>query len=154
MNPDHNTEMVMKRKISAHAVCINPKNMNVPKKPPTKADLNSELKLTKDDLKLNKELNDNLLEEVKNNEEAIAILKEKEKKHLEVIHSLKLEVGILRGGKSCSSSECQIFFEDIRIPCNSCIYHATCEEELNWHMEEAHDLSSYSYFDKDFYCEI
>ena len=74
MNPDHNTEMVMKRKISAHKVCINPKNMNVPKKPPTKADLNSELKLIKDDLKLNKELNDALLEEVKTNEEAIEIL--------------------------------------------------------------------------------
>ena len=59
--------MVLKIKIIAHAVCINPKNMNGPKNPPTKADLNVELKLTKDDLKLNKELNDALLEEVKNN---------------------------------------------------------------------------------------
>ena len=31
-----NTEMVLKRKISAHAVCINPKNMSGPKKPTTK----------------------------------------------------------------------------------------------------------------------
>ena len=38
----------MKRKISSHAVCINPKDMIVPKKAPTKADLNSELKLTND----------------------------------------------------------------------------------------------------------
>ena len=71
--------MVLKRKISAHAVCINPKNMSGPKKPPTKADLSAELKLTKDDLKLNKELNDALLEEVKHNEEAIEILEGKEK---------------------------------------------------------------------------
>ena len=66
--------------------------MNGPKKPPTKADLNVELKLTKDDLKLNKELNDALLEEVKNNEKAIELLKEKEKKHMEAIHTLKLKV--------------------------------------------------------------
>ena len=67
--------MVLKRKISAHTVCINPKNINGPKKPPTKADLNVELKLTKDDLKLNKELNNALLEEVKSNEKAIEITK-------------------------------------------------------------------------------
>ena len=58
----------MKRKINTHAVCINPKNMHLPKKPPTKADINSELKLTKEDLKLTKDLNDALLEEIKNNE--------------------------------------------------------------------------------------
>jgi hypothetical protein len=63
--------MVLKRKLNAHAVCINPENMHAPKKPPTKADLNSELKLTKDDLKLTNDLNDALLEEVMDNENAI-----------------------------------------------------------------------------------
>ena len=149
-----NTEMVLKRKISAHAVCINPKNMNGPKKPTTKADLIVELKLTKDDLKLNKELNDALLEEVKSNEKAIEILKKKEKKHLEAIHTLKLEVANLREGKTSSSSECQTFSEDIRIPCNSCMYNATCEEELNWHMSEEHEVPSDLYFDTDFPCDI
>ena len=71
--------MVLKRKLNAHAVCINPKNKHTPKKPPTKADLNSELKLTTDDLKLTKDLNDALLEEVKNNDNAIEILQGKEK---------------------------------------------------------------------------
>ena len=146
--------MVLKRKISAHAVCINPKNMNGPKKPPTKADLNAELKLTKDDLKLNKELNEALLEEVKSNEKAIEILKGKEKKHLEAIHTLKLEVAKLREEKTSTAFECQTFFEDIRIPCNSCIYNATCEEELNWHMSEEHEVSSDPYFDTDFPCDI
>ena len=40
------------------------KKANGPKKPPTKADLLEELKLTKSDLKMTKELNDALLEEV------------------------------------------------------------------------------------------
>ena len=76
----------------------------------------AELKLAKDDLKLNKELNDALLEEVNNNEKAIEILKEKEKKHLEAIHTLELEVEKLREEKTSTSSECQTFFEEIRIP--------------------------------------
>ena len=59
--------MVLKRK-SAHAVCIDPKKANVPKKPPTKANLREELKMTKNDLKMTKELHDALLEEVKQND--------------------------------------------------------------------------------------
>ena len=143
--------MVLKRKINAHAVCISPKNMHVPKKPLTKADLNSELKLTKDDLKLTKDLNDALLEEVQNNEKAIEILKEKEKKHLEAIDTLKFLVLKLREERASTSSECQTFFEDIRIPCNYCIYNATCEEDLNWHMRDEHEVSSDLYLDTDFY---
>ena len=48
----------------------------------------------------------------------------------------------------------QTFTHEIQICCNVCIYVATCEEELNWHMGDAHDLSCDSFFDKDFYCEI
>jgi hypothetical protein len=47
-----------------------------------------------------------------------------------------------------------LFTLDIQICCNICIYVATCKKELNWHVGEDHDLSSDSYFDKDFYCEI
>ena len=96
LNLDHQTEMVMKRKINTHAACINPKNIHVAKKPPTKVDLNSELKLTKDDLKLTKDLNDALLEEVQNNEKEIEILKQKEKKQLKAIDTLKLEIDSVR----------------------------------------------------------
>ena len=45
----------------------------------TTDDLIADLKEAKDNLKLNKELNDALLEEVKDNEKAIEILKGKEK---------------------------------------------------------------------------
>jgi hypothetical protein len=44
--------------------------------------------------------------------------------------------------------------EDINIPCNKCIYIATCEEELNWHMGEEHNLPSDSYFNTDFACGV
>ena len=45
------SRMVLKRK-SVHAVCIDPKKANGPKKPPTKADLQEELRMTKDTLKM------------------------------------------------------------------------------------------------------
>jgi hypothetical protein len=69
--------MVLKRK-SAHAVCIVPKKANGPKKPPTKADLQEELK-TNNTLKMTKELNDALPEEVQQNEAKIEALENKNK---------------------------------------------------------------------------
>ena len=68
--------MVWKRK-SVHAVCIDPKKANGPKKPPTKADLQEELRMTKDTLKMTKELNDALLKEVHLNEAKIEALEKK-----------------------------------------------------------------------------
>ena len=109
---------------------------DITNKPSPYFNLNSELKLTKDDLKLTKDLNDALLEEVQNNEKAIELLKEKEKKHLDAIDTLKLEIATYKEERESASSECQTFLEDIRIPCQYCIYNATCEEELNWHMSE------------------
>ena len=84
--------MVVKRKISAHAVCIEPKKTNGPKKPPTKADLQQDLKLTKDNLKMTKELNDALLEEVKENEEKMEVLENKDKKNQGIIALLEARV--------------------------------------------------------------
>ena len=57
--------MVLKRKSSVHATCIDPKKTSGPKKAPTKADLQEDLKMTKSNLKTTKDLNDALLEEVK-----------------------------------------------------------------------------------------
>ena len=153
--------MVLKRKISAHAVCINPKNMSGPKKPPTKADLIAELKLAKDDLKLNKELNDALLEEVKNNEKAIEILERKEKKYIEAIKHLEEKVENLRretSSNSTSDLETQTSMDpgetELQLPCRICIYVATCEEQLNWHMDDEHGLNTDMDFQTDFPCEI
>ena len=88
----------------------------------TTEDLIADLKDANDNLKLNKELNDALLEEVKDNEKAIKILKGKEKKHLESIKSLQAKVEKLQIEKSLNSTECQTILEDINIPCNKSIY--------------------------------
>ena len=64
------TETSTKEKVSA------------PRKPETKSDLLDKMKLVE-------QLNDALLEEVKNNEEAIVALEKKEKKHIAAIKSLE-----------------------------------------------------------------
>ena len=58
-------------------IYIDPKKATGPKKPPTKANLQEELKMTKTDLKMTKELHDTLLEEVQQNEVKIEGLKNK-----------------------------------------------------------------------------
>ena len=76
---------------------------------------------------------------------------------MRIIKSLQEEVSILQNQRSTLNKipkGAKTYTHEIQICCNICIYVATCEEELNWHMGEDHDLSSNSYFDKDFYCEI
>ena len=60
--------MVLKRK---HNVCIDPKRSKAPSKPATKADIVEEMKMIK-------QLNDALLEEIKTNEEKITSLEKGE----------------------------------------------------------------------------
>ena len=67
---------------------------------------------------------------------------------------MKLENAKLKADKLSTSSECQTFLKEIQISCNSCIYNATCEEELSWHMSEEHAVSTDPYFDTDFPCDI
>ena len=38
--------------------------------------------------------------------------------------------------------------------CKYCIYIATCEEELNWHIDDEHNIQTDPYFETDFPCEI
>ena len=64
--------MVLTRKHSVHSTFNVPKEDNPPKRTQTKADLCEEIILMK-------QLNDALLEEVKNNEEKLTILEGKEK---------------------------------------------------------------------------
>ena len=74
--------MVLKRKQSAHSVCIEKKKVILPRKPPNKADLVEEIKLIK-------KLNDAMEEEIKDSDDKIAILEEREKKNLEAIKELQ-----------------------------------------------------------------
>ena len=43
---------------------------------------------------------------------------------------------------------------ELQIPCSICIYVATCEEELSWHIEDEHDIKTDIHFETDFPCEI
>ena len=103
-------------------------------KPPLKSELVAQLKALQKD-------HDTLKHEHENNLLVILNLKEK------VSKLLKLSVDTRSVGT-------QTFATEIKICCNICIYVATCEEELNWHMGESHDQPDDSYFDKDFYCDI
>ena len=107
-----------------------------------------------------KELNDALLEEVKNNEEAIKILKAKEIKHLKTIKCLEDRVENLTRETS-PKLQCDLQTQTsldpgdptVQIPCRICLHVATCEEELNWHMDDEHNVQTDMYFETDFPCE-
>ena len=60
----------------------------------------------------------------------------------------------LKSPSPSKSTDCQTFSDDLQIPCNVCIYVATCEEELNWHKDYDHDITSELYFETDFPCDI
>ena len=86
--------MVLKRKQSAHSACIVPKKTNVPKKPLTKADLVEEIKVMK-------QINDAMEEDIKTSEDEIAMLKKKEDIYLATIKKLEETV------KICNRQACQ-----------------------------------------------
>ena len=52
------------------------------------------------------------------------------------------------------SSDCQTISDETQIPCNICLYVATCEEELNWHMDYEHEITTDLYFETEFLCDI
>ena len=87
-------------------------------------------------------------------------LEEENKRNLDKIEGLEKKIQTLQAKKSeapevpSTSSDSQTLADNVQIPCNICIYVATCEEELNWHMGEDHDLSTESYFDTDFPCDL
>ena len=131
--------MVLKRKQSAHSVCIVPKKPIAPRKPPSKADLVEEIKLIK-------ELNDAMEEEIKNSDDKIAILEEREKKNLEAINKLQKMVEELKApnhGKSFvvvkeSTNEGTQTELDRPIFCYECDFPAEDYHDLGEHMMEFH----------------
>ena len=50
--------------------------------------------------------------------------------------------------------ECQTKAEYVEIPCTECIFLASSEDELNYHMGEDHNKDFISYFDTDFPCSV
>ena len=93
--------MVLKRKQSAHSVCIVPKKTNVPvKKSVTKADLCEEIKGLK-------QINDAMEEDIKNSDETIANLIKKEDTYLETIKELEEKIKNVKLPSLSKSSDCQ-----------------------------------------------
>ena len=126
----------------------------VPNKPQTKSDLLSKMETIK-------QLNDALLEEVKNNEEAILILEGKENEYIEAIKILAEKVENLRRDTSSKANgdlETQTSLDtgetELQLPFRICIYVAKCEDELSWHMDDEHALNTDMHFQTDFPCEI
>ena len=100
-------------------------------------------------------LKSELLEQVKALQKENDKLKTTEVKNISTIKNLEEQVCMLKNPtQKMSSTGSQTYAKEIKICCNVCIYVATCEEELNWHMGYEHDKTDDSYFDKDFYCDI
>ena len=134
--------MVLKRKQSVHSTCIDTKKTITAKKPPSKADLVQELKEIKkinyaleeenqknldmlDNHKLVKELNDALLEEVKDIEKAIANHIKEEKEFLVKIKNLAKgldEQENCKHPRADSETQTSAYPEDsVLLACNLCI---------------------------------
>ena len=130
----HTTKLGIKKKIDLIEPKPNKVRVGIERKPPLKSELIAQ----------NKAL------QIEND-----TLKHENMKNLTTIKNLEEEVSSLKKPLLDKSSKgAQTFSSEIIISCNVCIFEATCEEELNWHMGEVHEQSDESYFNKDFYCDI
>ena len=129
--------MVGKRKINTHTFCIDPKKVvPAPKKPPTKADLASELKSV---LKLNEALE----EENKKNLDKIEVLEGK-------VFKLEKQSGSdFTCSKTHMEKSSQTESEEM-IFCYECEYPVDDFHELGEHMIECHFEGSCNYCDETF----
>ena len=84
---------------------------------------------------------------------------EKEKVTAEAaIKDLRSKLKVATSPKSSMDLETQTSVDpgdsESQIPCRICIYVATCEEQLNWHMDDEHDIQTDLYYETDFPCDI
>ena len=86
-----------------------------------------------------------------------------EKKHEEVIienDNLKKKIAALENvttkRNATNEQECQTKPDSkyVEISCTDCIFIASCEDELNYHMGEEHNKDFISYFETDFPCSV
>ena len=86
-----------------------------------------------------------------------------EKKHdqlMEENNKLREKLAVLeKGGSKTIASveqECQTKADSqyVEISCTECIFLASCEDELNYHMGEEHNKDFISYFETDFPCSV
>ena len=86
-----------------------------------------------------------------------------EKKHEELMvenNKLREKLEVLEKGgtktKATVEQECQTKpnSQYVEISCTECIFLASCEDELNYHMGEEHNKDFISYFETDFPCSV
>ena len=89
---------------------------------------------------------DTILSQLKALQEKHDALLNENKNNLELIDELKQKVATLEKAKftekSSKTEDCQTVSDldcDIEIPCKDCVYNASCEEELRWHMTSEHN---------------
>ena len=71
-------------------------------------------------------------------------------KNLQIIDMLQMQLA----PTISKDQECQTKAEYVEIPCTECIFLASSEDELNYHMGEDHNKDFISYFDTDFPCSV
>ena len=108
-----------------------------------------------------RQMNEALLEDVQTSDKQIANLEKKEQMFQETIKELKEKLSKQNPtDKIITSIETQTSVGMIKpddpllISCNFCIYVATCEEEVNWHMTEEHLTDDKLGFETDFPCDM
>ena len=132
---------MMKNKILHTSKAVTKKKIDLLESKPTRVKTVTE---KKPPLKLE------LIEQLKVLQKDHDILKLEHKKNLCIMRSLRDELSKQpKSQVGVSSIGSQTFYDEIKISCNLCIYVATCEEELNWHMEHCFwDIFS-RWFDKE-----
>ena len=71
-------------------------------------------------------------------------------KNIQMIEMLQMQLA----PTVSKDQECQTKADYVEIPCTECIFLASSEDELNYHMGDYHDKDFISYFDTDFPCSV
>ena len=71
-------------------------------------------------------------------------------KNIQIIEMLQMQLA----STVSKDQECQTKADYVEIPCTECIFLASSEDELNYHMGDYHDKDFISYFDTDFPCSV
>ena len=130
LKSQHTAKTELKRKKDFMESNPNKLTNTIKQKPPLKADIIIQMKTLQEKYDVLEVKYENLLKE-KTVEEKI-------------LPKLSKEQGIQTKNES----------EYVEISCTECIFLASCEDELNWHLGETHDKDYISYFETDFPCSV
>ena len=116
------------------------KKAEVKKKPLTKSEIILNFKALEEKYETLQEKHDALEKKHEN------LVKEKERNLTGIGSQIPLKLSTSLGTQTKA--------EYVEISCTECIFLASSEEELNYHMYEGHDMDCISYFDTDYPCSV